>query len=223
VSEEIKRQIPKKIYNKLFRAFGSMGWWPGETPFEVIIGAILTQNTAWGNVEKAIKKLKAEKVLHPVALYRIKERRLATLIKASGYYNIKARRIKNFMAFLKKEYENDLKKMFREDMNVLRDKLLSIDGIGYETADSILLYAAKKPTFVVDAYTKRIFLRHGWISDQDSYHDIKNFFMKNLKQDVKIYNEYHALLVYVGKNFCKKKSECRDCPLKEFLKNDKFE
>jgi endonuclease-3 related protein len=216
VPEQIGRKILKKIYNKLFQTFGPMGWWPGETPFEVIIGAILTQNTSWENVEKAIHKLKTKKVLHPAGLYRKKDEELAELIKSVGYYNIKAKRIKNFMAFFQREYGKDLKKMFREDTIVLREKLLSINGIGPETADSILLYAAEKPTFVVDAYTKRILLRHGWISSQDSYQDIKDLFMNNLKHDVKMYNEYHALLVYLGKNFCKKKPQCEGCPLEEF-------
>jgi len=217
VPEQRKGKILKKIYDKLFQAFGPMGWWPGETPFEVIIGAILTQNTSWENVEKAINRLKAKKMLNPADFSRMRDEKLAELIKPSGYYNIKAKRIKNFMDFLQKEYGTDLRRMLQEETMVLREKLLSIKGIGPETADSILLYAAKKPVFVVDTYTRRIFSRHGWVSSTDNYQEIKDFFMRNLKPDVKLYNEYHALLVYLGKNFCKKRPQCGECPLKNFL------
>lgn len=215
--QKIGKKLLIDIYQRLLRAFGPRGWWPGETSFEVIIGAILTQNTSWKNVEKAINRLKKEKLLNPNVLYRLRSKELAELIKPSGYYNIKANRIKNFLTFLKNNYKNDLEKMFKEDLNILREKLLSINGIGQETADSILLYAAKKPTFVVDAYTRRIFSRHGWVSIRDSYQEIKNLFMKNLKQDVNMYSEYHALLVHLAKHFCKKKPLCEKCPLKEFL------
>jgi endonuclease-3 related protein len=208
----------KDVYKRLYQAFGARRWWPAETQFEVIIGAILTQNTNWKNVEKAIEKLKDKDLLNPARLYKIRNEELAELIRSSGYYNIKTKRIKNFIAFLQEEYRADLDRMFQEEMMVLRDKLLTIKGIGPETADSILLYAGEKPTFVVDAYTKRIFSRHGWISDNDNYEEIRNFFMENLNHDVQLFNEYHALLVYLGKEFCKKEPRCQECPLITFLR-----
>ena len=216
-SKQVGKRIVKEVYKTLYQAFGPRGWWPGETPFEVVIGAILTQNTSWKNVERAIDRLRAKNLLHPANLYKIKDEELAQLIKPSGYYHIKTGRIKNFIVFLHREYGSDLNKMFREEMMFLRKKLLSIKGIGPETADSILLYAGEKPTFVVDTYTKRIFSRHGWISNQNSYEDIRDFFMGNLNIDVKLFNEYHALLVYLGKEFCKKEPRCKECPLKVFL------
>jgi endonuclease-3 related protein len=218
---QVKRRILEKVYKILLETFGPRGWWPGETPFEVIIGAILTQNTSWKNVEKSIDRLKAENLLHPAVLYKIKDKKLAELIKSSGYYHIKTKRIKNFMAFLQREYRGNLKEMFREETIILRKKLLSISGIGSETADSILLYAGEKPTFVVDTYTKRIFSRHGWISNQDDYEDIRNLFMENMNNNVKLFNEYHALLVHLGKEFCKKEPRCKECPLRVFSKKSK--
>jgi endonuclease-3 related protein len=218
VSKQVGKRILEKVFNCLFQTFGPRGWWPGETPFEIIIGAILTQNTSWENVEKAIDRLKARNVLHPAGIYKMKDEKLADFIRPSGYYHIKTKRIKDFLAFLQKEYRLDLNRMFQEKTMVLRRKLLSINGIGPETADSILLYAGGKPTFVVDAYTKRIFSRHGWISHQDSYENVRNLFMENLNHDVKLFNEYHALLVQVGKEFCKREPRCKECPLKVFFR-----
>jgi len=209
------------IYQRLYDSFGPRGWWPGDSPFEVIVGAILTQNTSWENVEKAITRLKRDSLLHPERLYFIKESVLAEAIRPSGYYNIKARRLKKFMDFLFGEYEGDLSLMFYDDMETLRDKLLGINGIGPETADSILLYAGCKPVFVVDAYTRRVFSRHNFISANTSYHEIQDLFMKNLPKDVELYNEYHALIVHLGKNFCKKRPNCTLCPISspEFFHN----
>ncbi len=201
------------IYGKLSDAFGPRGWWPGDTPFEVIVGAILTQNTSWQNVEKAIERLKKDSLLTPERLYDIEESILAEAIRPSGYYNVKARRLKTFMAFLFEEYGGDLSLMFSEELGPLRKDLLSINGIGPETADSILLYAGCKPIFVVDTYTKRIFSRHNFISPDTNYHETQDMFMKNLPKEVELYNEYHALIVHLGKNFCKRKPNCRDCPL----------
>jgi len=203
------------IYQKLYSSFGSQRWWPADTPFEVMTGAILTQNTSWLNVEKAINNLKKHKLLQPHKLYILSHKRLASLIRPAGYYNIKAKRLKNFLRFFIKHYEGSVKKMSRIATPCLRQQLLSVNGIGPETADSILLYALNKPVFVVDAYTKRVLLRHRFISADADYDKIQNLFMKNLKRGVKLFNEYHALLVKLGKEFClKNKPRCGICPLK---------
>lgn len=193
-----------------------MHWWPGNTRLEIIIGAILTQNTAWANVEKAIRNLKKERVLNAKALSVIPEKTLAELIRPSGYYNIKAGRIKNFLKFLNTRYKGSLGAMFGTDLYRLREELLSVKGIGRETADSILLYAGNKPIFVIDAYTKRIFSRHGFISKNAEYEGIQSLFMNNLRQDVRLFNEFHALIVELGKSMCRsKKPLCSKCPITE--------
>ncbi len=205
------------IYEKLYGSFGPQGWWPADTPFEVVIGAILTQNTSWQNVERAIANLKKKKALSFKKIYAMNESVLGSYIRPAGYYNIKARRIKNFLSFLKKNYGGDLKKMLTEPVGVLRPKLLSVNGIGPETADSILLYALGKPVFVVDAYTKRIFSRHKLAKPDIDYHSMQALFMDNLSKDAQLFNEYHALLVKVGKDFCKKpKARCKECPVNEY-------
>jgi len=203
------------IYQKLYAYFGPQHWWPGDSPFEVMVGAILTQNTNWQNVEKAIDNLKENRVLAPRKIYRLPKARLAKLIRSAGYYNIKARRLRNFLEFFLKYYKGDVKEMSLVDTLDLRKQLLAVNGIGPETADSILLYALDKPVFVIDAYTKRILLRHRFIKENTSYDGIKNLFMKNLKNDVKLFNEYHAFLVRLGKEFClKNQPRCEVCPLK---------
>ncbi len=202
------------IYKRLFEAFGPRHWWPGETPFEVIIGAILTQNTAWTNVEKAINNLKSQDLLTPERLKHLPEDELAELIRPAGYYNLKANRLKEFIKFLFSHYAGDLNQMFNQDMWELRRELLGVKGIGPETADSILLYAGQKPIFVVDAYTRRMLTRHNLIEKKTSYTQIQDLFMTNLKQDVQLYNEYHALIVQLGKEICKSKPKCDICPLK---------
>lgn len=205
----------EKIYAKLYSSFSAQHWWPGETPFEVIIGAILTQNTNWANVEKAINNLKAANVLSPDKLYKLNLKKLKSLIRPSGYYNIKAGRLKEFLKFFHNHYKGSIKKLSRQGTLALRRDLLSVKGIGPETADSILLYALGKPVFVVDAYTKRMLTRHRLISENATYDEVQNLFMKNLKREVKLYNEYHALLVKLGKDFCRKaKPRCTICPLK---------
>jgi endonuclease-3 related protein len=203
------------IYQTLLRFFGEQGWWPAETPFEVVVGTVLTQNTAWRNVERAIENLKGEGVLTPMGLRGLDESRLAQLIRPAGYYNVKARRLKSLIEFLAGEYGGDLRKMFDEPLATLRGKLLAVKGIGPETADSILLYAGEKPIFVIDAYTRRILSRHGMIVDGASYGDIQDLFMRNLPRDVSLYKEYHALFVQLAKTFCKTKSHCAGCPLEE--------
>ena len=206
------------MYRTLFRAYGPQYWWPGETPFEVVVGAILTQNTAWINVEKAIKNLKRERLLSPARLREVAPRRLALLIRPSGYFNIKANRLANLMDFLAGRYRGSLARMLRDDPGELRKGLLLVNGIGPETADSIILYAAGKPVFVVDAYTKRIFTRHGLVSERAGYDDVQQLFMGCLPRDAGLFNEYHALLVKVGKIHCKKRApQCPGCPLEPFM------
>jgi endonuclease-3 related protein len=217
-----EREILKEIYQRLYKTFGPQHWWPGDTPFEVVIGAILTQNTTWVNVEKAINNLKKRKLLTPQALKKISLKKLAGLIRPTGYYNQKARKIKNFIQFLFNNYQGSLKRMFSEDFLVLRAKLLKINGIGLETADSILLYAANKPIFVVDAYTRRILIRHSLVKPSASYSEIQNYFMDNLENKVKLFNEYHALLVRLGKEICKSKPNCRICPLRGIEKEIEY-
>ncbi|MBU4346782.1 MAG: endonuclease III domain-containing protein [Candidatus Omnitrophica bacterium] len=207
------------IYRKLYSHFGPQHWWPADTPFEVIVGAILTQNTNWLNVEKAINNLRKHKLLEQRKLYRLSKKRLSTLIKPTGYFNIKAQRLKAFLNFLFKSYQGNIQKILLINTRDLRLQLLSINGIGPETADSILLYALKKPVFVVDAYTRRILLRHRLVKKNASYGEIQNLFMQNLKSNVKLFNEYHALLVRLGKEVClKNKPKCDICPLNSKVK-----
>ena len=201
------------LYEKLYRSIGPLHWWPADSPFEVIIGAILTQNTAWTNVEKAITALKEKNLLHPRRLYAIREKTLAGAIRSSGFFNLKAKRIRSFLRFLFRQYRGDLARMFAEETATLREKLLRINGLGPETVDSILLYAGEKPVFVVDAYTKRILLRHGLVPETAGYAELQNLFMENLDHDVRLFNEYHALLVHVGKYFCRPRENCGPCPL----------
>ena len=203
-----------KIYKELYKAYGPRHWWPGETPFEVIVGAILTQNTSWRNVEKAIQNLKEKKVLHVKGIHRLKRSQLARLIRSSGYFRIKAERLKAFVDFLSENYGGDLKKMMKEGVETLRQRLLQVKGIGPETADSILLYGLRKPIFVVDAYTKRILSRHGIISAKASYDEVQRLFMEHLPHDDKLFNEYHALLVHLGKTLCQKIPRCDICPIR---------
>ena len=203
-----------KIYETLNEHFGELHWWPGETPFEIAIGAILTQNTNWKNVEIAIAKLKEANLLDPLRLYAAGDSIVAGLIRSSGYYNIKAKRLKAFLYFLQEEYAGDMEEMFEEELWALREKLLGVNGIGEETADSILLYSGGKQVFVVDAYTRRILERHDIVTRDWSYKKIQALFMNNLPQDISLYNQYHALLVNTGKYFCRKKAPiCRGCPL----------
>ncbi|OGW83734.1 MAG: endonuclease [Omnitrophica bacterium RIFCSPLOWO2_01_FULL_45_10] len=202
------------IYDKLYEFFGPQGWWPGRTRLEIIVGAILTQNTAWSNVEKAIVNLKLERVLStPSAIKKMSVNRLATLIRPSGYYNVKAKRLRHFTDFLFSKYGGSLNELSMSDTGVLRRELLNVNGIGPETCDSILLYAFKRPIFVVDAYTKRLFSRHKFFDERLNYHDAQKFFMSRLPNDEKLFNEYHALIVRVGKTFCKRRPNCRTCPL----------
>jgi endonuclease-3 related protein len=201
------------IYKTLNAHFGDLNWWPGNSPFEVIVGAILTQNTAWRNVEKAVSRLKSNNLLHPVGILEIDDSTLADLIRPAGYYNIKTRRLKSFIRFLYNEYGGKLDNMFAEDLWRLRARLLTVKGIGEETADSILLYAGRKPIFVVDAYTRRVLQRHDIVHSDATYKEIQNLFMTHLPHSVPLYNQYHALFVHTGKLFCTKSPRCDGCPL----------
>jgi endonuclease-3 related protein len=201
------------IYERLDAHFGPLHWWPGDSPFEVIVGAILTQNTAWRNVEQAINNLKARGLLSPEAILNEEDPILSDLIKPSGYHRVKTKILKAFIRFLYEEYGGNLDIMFLEDIRTIRKQLLVVKGIGEETADSILLYAGNKTTFVVDAYTRRIFERHQVISDSDTYSDVQTLCMRHLPGDVALYNQYHALLVTTGKFFCKTVPQCHGCPL----------
>ena len=203
-----------KIYDLLYSRYGRQYWWPGETPFEIIVGAILTQNTAWINVEKAIVNLKQRQFLAPEHLHRLSQEELAELIKPAGYFRVKAKRLKNFTNWLFEQYQGNLDLI--KDINTysLREQLLGISGIGPETADSILLYAFERPVFVIDTYTARITVRHGLIEQADAdYQQLQDLFTRNLPQDTQLYNEFHALLVRIGKEFCKPKAKCENCPL----------
>jgi len=208
----------KKIYDLLYERFGPQHWWPGGTPFEVIVGAILTQNTNWGNVEKAIANLKKAKSLTPEKLHKIETADLAKLIRPAGYYNIKASRLKNVIDWLFKNCAGKLAKLKNIPTFRLREELLGVSGVGPETADSVLLYALNRPVFVVDAYTRRILSRHRLIKFDAEYEQIKALFESNLPADIKLFNEYHALLVHTGKEFCKPTPLCDDCPLNHLRK-----
>lgn len=210
------KKILMKIYRKLYQAYGPRHWWPGETSFEVMVGAILTQNTSWRNVEKAIQRLKGKAVLNPEGVHRLRKSELARLIRSSGYYRVKADRLKSFIDFLFGQYGGDLKRMEKERLEELREELLRVKGIGPETADSILLYGLKKPIFVVDAYTRRVFSRHGVVSEKASYEEIQKLFMDHLALDEALFNEYHALIVHIGKTLCKRIPRCDICPLEGF-------
>ncbi len=204
-----------KIYNILYKIYGPRNWWPADSPFEVIVGAILTQNTSWENVKKAIANLKKKRKLSLRQLYKIKISGLSSLIKSCGYHNIKAKRLKSFIDYLFKNYKGSLSKFFSKSTGNIRKQLLAINGIGPETADSILLYAAGKAVFVVDAYTKRILERQGLIKPNASYEQIQQLFENNLPKSSKLFNEYHALIVEHAKWVCKKKPICSECALRK--------
>ena len=214
----------RRMYQRLFTAFGPQQWWPAETPFEVMVGAILTQNTNWTNVEKAIRNLKGARVLTPQALRRLTPARLSRLIRPAGYYNVKAKRLRHFLDYFCRRYGGDPRKMMLREAARLRKELLAVNGIGPETADSILLYALGKPVFVVDAYTKRILGRHGLAPASADYSTVQALFQENLCRRPQFFNEYHALLVRLGKEYCRtSKPRCTSCPLgrPRFMRSDR--
>lgn len=207
-----------QVYERLLDAFGPQRWWPGDSPLEVLVGAVLVQNTAWRNVERAIASLREAGVMEPRRLYALPPDELAELIRPAGYFQVKAKRLRNLLAFLIHQYDGSLEAMFRTHVSTLREQLLAIHGIGPETADAILLYAGGLPTFVVDTYTHRILARHGWIGYDAGYHEIKDHFESALPADAQLYNEYHALVVRVGKEYCRRAGpRCEECPLAELL------
>ncbi len=211
----------------LLAHFGRQNWWPADSPFEVLVGAVLTQNTNWGNVTKALDNLKAENFLSFAALASLPQKQLAALIRPSGYYNLKASRLQNLLQCINDETEGDLELFFDQDVDALRHTLLGVKGIGPETADSIILYAAQKPVFVVDTYTHRFLSRHGQIGEESSYYEIQEVMTSSLPMETALYNEYHALIVCLGKEFCRKKNpRCQACPLRDFtplyLEEDTF-
>lgn len=204
-----------EIYRILYDHFGPQNWWPGDTAFEIITGAILTQNTNWTNVEKAIANLKANNCLTAEKLHNIEISKLAELIRPAGYYKLKAKRLKNFLAWLFENYAGQLTNIKDIDTETLRTQLLLIKGIGPETADSILLYALNRHIFVVDTYTARMACRHGLIEPGADYEQLRLLFQSNLPADTALFNEYHALLVKLGKEFCKPRAQCSGCPLEK--------
>ncbi len=204
-----------EIYKLLYDKFGPQHWWPGETRFEIITGAILTQNTNWVNVEKAISNLKSAGSLTPEKLHHLDTTQLADLIRPAGYFNIKAKRLKNFINWLFENYNGQLTDLEAVDTDRLRAELLAIKGVGRETADSILLYAFDRPVFVIDAYTARVVFRHQLIAPDADYEQLRELFESSLPADTQLFNEYHALLVRVGKEFCRPKARCPGCPLEK--------
>ncbi len=209
-----------EYFTALSERIGPCNWWPGDSPFEIAIGAILTQNTNWANVEKAIANLRDNDALSLQGLRKFSIQELQELIRPSGFFRIKAERIFNFIKFLEENSVQCISDLAERETSELREELLEIKGIGPETADSILLYAANKPVFVVDAYTKRIFNRHLLVHEDIEYHELQDFFMDVLEQDSKLFNEYHALIVMAAKRWCKKTNpDCANCPLNRFLDN----
>jgi endonuclease-3 related protein len=204
-----------ETYEKLLDHFGPQDWWPGDSPFEVMVGAVLTQNTNWINVTKAIENLRKSGVLSYAALLALPLENLAELIRPSGYYNLKAGRLRNVLLMIEKFYEGDPELFFKDDMVPARENLLSVKGVGPETADSILLYACGHPIFVIDAYTYRVFSRHNLVEEETDYSTMQALLMEYLPEKTSLYNEYHALIVAVAKRYCKKTNPlCNRCPLK---------
>jgi endonuclease-3 related protein len=207
-----------RYYEAMSGTLGPMHWWPAQTPFEVIVGAILTQSTAWGNVERAIANLRSARMLTPSAMLRVPTARLAALVRPSGYFRQKAKKLKAFVRFLQTGYAGSLKRMFLTPTLELREKLLSVHGIGPETADSILLYAGSHPVFVVDAYTHRIFGRHGITDGNPDYEKVRALVETSIPRRAELFNEFHALIVNTGKNWCRKSApRCEECPLRPLL------
>jgi len=208
---------PMALYAALFARWGPQGWWPARTPFETVVGAILTQNTAWTNVERAIANLRAADALTPEGLRALAPARLAERIRPAGYFNVKARRLRAFLDRLFERHDGRLDRLFALPTAALRAELLSIHGIGPETADSILLYAAGRPVFVADAYTRRALARHGWAEARAPYDAVAAFFADRLPRDTALFNEYHALIVRLGKEACRARPRCEDCPWRGWL------
>lgn len=208
------KNIFVEIYQLLLDHFGVQRWWPADSAFEVMVGAVLTQNTNWSNVEKAIVNLKEHGLLSYEMLSQVDVEELAELIRPSGYYNLKAKRLKNLLAMIKEQYNGQLDTFLTDDFHNCRENLLEVKGVGPETADSILLYAAGHAVFLIDAYTHRVFSRHNLIPEETDYHSMQETFMTKLPEDIQLFNEYHALIVRVATTYCKKTNPlCENCPL----------
>ena len=205
------------VYERLLNAYGPQGWWPGESAFEVLVGTVLVQNTAWRNVEQAVANLRREEVLAPRALHALPQHELEELIRPAGYFRLKARRLRNLLNLLIDEHGGDLDSLLHGAISDVRERLLRVNGVGPETADSILLYAGGLPAFVVDTYTARVMKRHGWIEPEADYHALQEHFVGGLAQDVSLFNEFHALLVKVGHLHCRPTPRCDGCPLQPLL------
>lgn len=208
----------KVIYDRMAAHHGPTHWWPGDTPFEIAVGAVLTQNTAWTNVEKAIANLKRERLLTPRAILTCPTAVLERALTPSGYFRVKTKRLRSFCDYLVQQYGGQMARMARQPLESLRPELLGVDGIGPETADDILLYACGKVVFVVDAYTRRIFSRHGLVAPDVSYEDLRAFFERHVEPDLHTYKEYHGLIVWTGKDFCRREPKCGECPLAPILR-----
>lgn len=210
------RQRLLRLHDTLLKRFGPQHWWPGETPFEVMVGAVLTQNTAWTNVEKAIANLKADGPLTPERILDLAPPRLAELIRPSGYFNLKARRLRAVVQWFVTSWQGEAQALAAGDLTAARAALLGVYGVGEETADSILLYAAGHPTFVIDAYTRRLLVRLGWVEEDATYGELQQLFMAHLPADAPLFNEYHALIVALGKDICRPRPQCAACPLRRW-------
>ena len=207
------RSLLLSFYKEMHACFGHRNWWPGESPLEVCVGAVLTQNTAWRNVVKAINNLKAASALDLLRIYEMRHDELAELIRPAGYYNVKATRLGNLVRHVVEKHNGDLGSLFSLAMEQLREDLLSVNGVGKETADSIILYAANQPIFVVDAYTKRVLYGHGLINEKADYDQVQELFHSSLPRDTALYNDFHAQFVAVGHHYCKRNPKCERCPL----------
>lgn len=213
------KKVLAEIYHRLSNHYGPTHWWPGDSPFEIAVGAVLTQNTAWTNVERAIANLKRERLLTPRAILDCPDAQLHEALRPSGYFRVKSARLRSFCRYLLDRYKGSMAFMARRPLDALRHELLSVDGIGPETADDILLYACAKPIFVVDAYTRRILSRHGLVPPAGHYHDLQRLFHEHIEPDVHAYGEYHGLIVFTGKDFCRRTPKCENCPLAPLLKH----
>ncbi|UCG14234.1 MAG: endonuclease III domain-containing protein [Deltaproteobacteria bacterium] len=206
-----------QIYDRLWQAYGPQHWWPADGPLEVMVGAVLTQNTSWLRVERALANLKQQGLLSVGKLYHTPTEDLAQIIRPVGYFNLKARRLKNLIKLVAETYAENLQAMSWTETNRLREELLAVRGVGAETADSILLYAFQRPVFVVDTYTRRVISRHGLCEETLGYNELQTLFMQHLEHDQSMFNEYHALLVRVGKPHCRREPRCQGCPLEPIL------
>lgn len=211
--------VTEKVFRRLLEAYGPQAWWPGESPLEVMLGAVLVQNTSWRNVERALENLRNANYFCVEKLAAVDREKLAELIRPAGYYRIKAKRLQRLMQFVENHYAGSIDAMHRAEPDALREQLLSVHGIGPETADSILLYALEKPVMVVDTYTLRVFARHGWVAHQANYAELQARLGSDLPREAAVYNELHALLVKVGQQHCRKKPLCDGCPLAPLLPN----